>query len=152
MLTRRIYQSVHVHPFGPKGLLRDHFDLGIFDFGDIFGEIRKHMGGEGGALWSTYRRLLRGRLKTSVRFFLQNIVDLPTNTFPLLVFSHVPPSPCSAPASFFGTPYAVPFTPRPGPFLHKGKTTTRENALTDQRGSRLELHLFYVRNCRCSSE
>ncbi len=86
------------------------------------------MGGEGGALWSTYRRLLRRRLKTSVRFFLQNIVDLPTNTFPLLVFSHVPPSPCSAPASFFGTPYAVPFTPRPGPFLRKGKATAGENA------------------------
>ena len=45
------------------------------------------MGGEGGALWSTYRTLLRRPLKTSVRFFLQNIVDLPTNTFPLLVFS-----------------------------------------------------------------
>jgi len=86
------------------------------------------MGGAGGALWSTYRRLLRRRLKTSVRFFLQNIADLPTNTFPLLVFSHVPPSPCSAPASFFGTPYAVPFTPRPGPFLRKGKATTGENA------------------------
>ena len=49
MLTRRIYQSVRVHPFGPKGRLRVHFDLGILDFGDIFGAIRKHMGGEGGA-------------------------------------------------------------------------------------------------------
>ena len=46
----------------------------------------------------------------------------------LLLISHVPPSPCSAPASFFGTPYAVAFTPRPGPFLRKGKATTGENA------------------------
>ena len=34
---------------GYVGLRRDDFDLGNFDFGDNFGGIRKHMGGEGGA-------------------------------------------------------------------------------------------------------
>jgi len=75
------------------------------------------MGGEGGALWSTYRRLLRRRLKTSVRFSLQNIADLPTNTFPLLVFSHV----AAPPLPFSEHPTRCPSHPARGPASAKEK-------------------------------